>query len=282
MIISALYPLIFIFTFVFGLLIGSFLNCVIYRLAASERRASPVGRETGQSFLKGRSFCPHCKTTLRWFDLIPVLSFFWLKGKCRYCGAKISWQYPLVEIATALFFVQIFNLQLPDVGEVSIFRIVNLFYYLIIICFLVIIFIYDLKHYIIPDKIIYPAIAIAGIFKFFLSNEFSIFQFSIFSAFGAALFFLTVVLITRGKGMGIGDIKLAFLMGLVLGWPNIIVALFLAFTLGASVGVILILLKKKTMKSEVPFGPFLIIGLLLALFFGERIVNWYLSFFLLR
>ncbi len=272
--------------FIFGLLVGSFLNCVIYRL------------ETEKSFLKGRSFCPHCKTTLEWFDLIPVLSFFWLRGQCRYCGEKISWQYPLVELATALLFTQIFTFQISTSNQIFIIQTLNIIYYLTIAAFLIIIFVYDLKHYIIPDKVIYPAIVIALIFilQFAIFNQFTflsafggeifteanIFQSSILSAFGAALFFLAVVLITKGKGMGIGDIKLAFLMGLILGWPNILVALFLAFFLGAVSGIFLILFKRKTMKSEVPFAPFLIIGLFLSLFFGDRIINWYLSFFLLK
>lgn len=248
---------------VFGLLVGSFLNCVVYRL------------ETRQSFLKGRSFCPYCKKTLQWYDLIPVLSFLWLRGKCRYCKTQISWQYPLVEIATALLFLLLF-----------IFR-YNFLFYILIVPALIIIFVYDLKHYIIPDKVIYPAIAVSGIWYlvsgiFFASYTKYNIQNTIYSAFGAALFFLLIVLITRGKGMGIGDIKLAFLMGLILGWPDILVALLLAFFLGAAIGLVLIILGKKSMKSEVPFGPFLITGLLLVLFFGDKLIDWYLSVFLLR
>lgn len=151
---------------------------------------------------------------------------------------------------------------------------------------MIIIFVYDLKHYIIPDKVIFPAILVAGIWQSVASVlnliPISYFLTAIYSAFGAALFFLAIVLITKGKGMGAGDIKLAFLMGLILGWPKILVALFLAFFLGAATGLFLIAFKKKTMKSEVPFGPFLITGVFLALFFGEKIMNWYLGLFLLR
>lgn len=231
--------------FVFGLIVGSFLNCVIYRL------------EQGESFLKGRSFCPFCKHTLLWQDLIPVFSFVFLKGKCRYCQQKISLQYPLVEIATALLFLLIFNFQ---------FSIFNF----IIVPFLIIIFVYDLKHYIIPDKVIYPAIIIAGIFNF---------QFSILSAIGAAVFFAAIVLVSYGRWMGIGDIKLAFLMGLILGFPNILVALFLSFFIGAIIGIGLIISGKKKLKSEIPFGPFLVAGTIIAMFVGKELVNWYLNFF---
>jgi len=149
---------------------------------------------------------------------------------------------------------------------------------------LIIIFVYDLEHYIIPDKVIYPAIVIAflyNIYQFSINNQ----QLTInnfLSALGSAAFFLTIVLISRGKWMGIGDIKLAFLMGLILSFPNILVALFLAFFIGAIVGVALIISGKKTLKSEIPFGPFLISGTFLALFFGQKILDWHLSFFLLK
>lgn len=258
-------PFFYIFIFLFGLAMGSFLNCVIYRL------------EKGEGFLKGRSYCPHCKHALAWLDLIPVLSFLLLKGKCRYCHKKISWQYPLVEIATGLLFV------LNFMGEVG---------PLFIVPFLVIIFVYDLKHYIIPDKVVYPAIGVALVYGFWksdflaltpdvFSSTSGVFGKSDFliSAFGAAAFFLAIVLISRGKWMGVGDIKLVFLMGLVLGWPNILVALFLAFLIGAIMGLGLIILGKKNLRSEVPFGPFLVFGTFTALFWGKEIINWYVQGF---
>ncbi len=261
-------PLIFyFFIFTLGLAVGSFLNCIIYRL------------EKNETFLSGRSYCPYCRHILSWADLIPLLSFLILRGKCRYCQKPISWQYPLVEISTALIFLLIFNFQFSIFKEFSIFQFSNLIYYFIISGFLIVIFVYDLKHYIIPDKVIYPAIVLTLIlnFKFLIFNEFLNFKFLILSAIGAALFFLLIVLISRGKWMGIGDIKLAFLMGLFLGFPNILVALFLAFFIGAIMGLGLIILGKKGLKSEVPFGPFLVSGTFIALFWGQRIIEWYLS-----
>ena len=251
-------PFLFLIIFLFGLIIGSFLNCLIYRL------------EIEDSPFKGKSYCPKCKHVLKWPDLIPVLSFFLLRGRCRYCSQKISWQYPLVEIATGLLFLLIFN------AGFSVF-------YFIIAPLLIVIFVYDLKHYLISDQVIYPAIILVLFYNLLrpdLLTRLDLFL----SAFGAALFFLLLVLITRGGGMGIGDIKLAFFMGLFLGWPNILIALFLAFFLGAVVGTGLILLNKKTLKSEVPFAPFLIIGTLIALFWGQNIIDWYwhFSLFLLK
>ena len=262
----------------FGLVMGSFLNCIIYRL------------QTGEGFLKGRSFCPHCRHELSWQDLIPIFSFLILKGRCRYCRKPISWQYPLVELATGIIFLLIvWNLEFGICLE---FGIWNLLFYLLISCFLIIIFVYDLKHYIIPDAVIYPAIAIAFLYQLFRMlnfvnwNLFGIWNVEsgilrpISSAFLASLFFLAIVFLSQGKWMGLGDVKLAFLMGLFLGFPNILVALFLAFFIGAIIGIGLIISGKRTLKSEVPFGPFLITGTFIALFWGNQITNWYLSLFI--
>jgi leader peptidase (prepilin peptidase)/N-methyltransferase len=244
--------------FFLGLSIGSFLNVVICRLETKER------------ILFSRSHCPKCGAILQWYDLIPVLSFLVQKGRCRYCSKRISWQYPVVEITTGLLFFLIFNFQ---------FSIFNLFYSLIIVCFLIIIFVYDLKHYIIPDKISYPAIGISFVYQ--LSNlypepveGYKLFIPYLLAAFLAAGFFLSLVLISRGKWMGLGDVKLALLMGLILGWPNILLALFLSFFSGAIIGIILIIWGKKTIKSQVPFGPFLVGATILVMFYGPYLVNW--------
>ena len=263
---------LYIIVFIFGLIIGSFLNCLIYRI------------EEKQSFLKGRSYCPYCKQTLSWMDLIPVLGFIFLKGKCRYCNKKISFQYPLVEIATAFLFILLLNYGSISVFSYSLFSILNFLFLILISSFLIIIFIYDLKHFIIPDKIIFPLIGITFLYQLsriwnLESDIFRSWMFLILSAISAFFFFLFLVLITKGKGMGLGDVKLGFFMGLFLGFPDILVALFLAFTIGAIIGITLILLKKKTLKSEVPFGPFLIIGTFIAFFWTQTIINWYFQLF---
>ena len=267
----------YFFIFLFGLCVGSFLNCVIYLL---ESKQEPVRRQRRRTGLLGRSFCPYCGHILSWKDLIPVLSFLILRGKCRYCQKPISLQYPLVEIATLSLFPLIFNFQFSIFNEFSIFNFQNFIissFLLLIACFLIIIFVYDLKHYIIPDKVIYPAIGITFIYQIIFNFQTPAFFNLILSGFGAAGFFLAIVLISRGKWMGLGDVKLAFLMGLLLGFPNILAALFLAFSIGAIIGTGLIIKGKKTLKSEVPFGPFLIIGTFIAMFWGERIIEWYLS-----
>jgi len=264
-----------IIIFIFGLIIGSFLNVVIYRL------------ENGEKIVNDRSRCLSCKHTLNWFDLIPILSFILLKSKCRYCNNKISWQYPLVEIGTGILFVIVFSIQY------SVFSIFHLLFWFYITAVLIIIFAYDLKHYIIPDKVIYPAIIITTIFRLFsefiIDNniQYSIFniqsifnfQFSnfIFAAFVASFFFYSIIVLTKGKGMGGGDVKLAFLMGLLLGWPVILLSIFLSFIFGSIIGIYLILIGKKKMGSMIPFGPFLIVGTFIGIFWGERIIEWYLN-----
>lgn len=262
-----LYPIFFpyFFVFVLGLIFGSFLNSLIYRI------------ETGKNFFKKRSFCPHCQHTLSWKDLIPLLSFLILQGKCRYCQKPISWQYPLVELATGFIFLLIFHYSISNLQF--------LIYNLLISCFLIVIFVFDLKHYLIPDTIIYPAILIAIIwhFVFWFFGYYPLYEIrnAILSALGSSFFFLTIYLISQGKWLGFGDVNLAFLMGLFLGWPKILVALFFAFFIGALVGILLIILGKKKMKSEIPFAPFLVFATFLALFFGEKIIDWYLKLFLI-
>ncbi len=251
--------------FLFGLIAGSFLNCVIYRLELKEFKKEK------KSPFKGRSFCPNCRHILSWQDLVPVFSWLFLKGKCRYCSKKISVQYPLVEIITALLFFFIFRFLNFEISLLFIF-------WILISCFLIIIFVFDLKHYIIPDRIIYLAIAITLFYQLFITYYQGFGNLNYFiSAFIASSFFLVIVLLSRGKWMGGGDVKLAFFMGLFLGFPRITIALFSSFFIGAIIGIILILFKKKGFKSEVPFGPFLIIGTYIALFWGEEIITWYFN-----
>lgn len=237
--------------FIFGLLLGSFLNCLVYRLNEAKN---------WRKFFFGRSYCPECKRNLCWFDNLPLFSFLFLKGKCHWCHSPIPWRYPLVELTTGILSVMVYYF---SVGSAT-----NLIFNLIIVYALMGIFLSDLLYRTIPDQIVYLVIAIALLWLI-INQQWS----SILSGLGAALFFLLLVLLTRWQGMGLGDVKLAGLMGLILGFPSIIVALYLAFLTGALVGVILILTKRKRLKSEIPFGPFLVLATFIALFWGEKI--WY-------
>ena len=266
----------YFFVFVFGLCVGSFLNCVIYRTELQAGMPAGPSRKA-VSFLRGKSFCPRCKHTLKWIDLIPVLSFLFLKGKCRYCKKKISIQYPLVEISTGIIFILIFNFSAQG-GPASGWQFLNLVFWFYVASVLIIIFVYDLKHYIIPDKVLFPAIIIAFLYRLF-GNFYLITNFLI-AVVIASGFFLIIFLVSKGKWMGFGDVKLAILMGLLLGISSVLAALFVAFFFGAIISIILIILNKKKLKSEIPFGPFLIIGTFLAMFWGQQLVLWYLNMFI--
>ncbi len=250
------------FVFLFGLCIGSFLNCVIYRLEQKQK-------------ITGRSFCPHCKTHLSWEDLFPVFSFLYLSGKCRYCRKKISLQYLIVETATGIIFLIVFLFQAPSLNFQGLINLIFLFYTASV---LITLFVYDLKYYIIPDKVLLPAICVTFILRIFLN--FSSFPGFISATLVSAGFFLLIFLVSKGRWMGFGDVKLAVLMGLLLGWPNVLVALFLAFFFGAIIGTIMMIFKGKNLKSEMPFAPFLIAGTFIALFWGQQIVQLYVRLFL--
>lgn len=243
-----------ILIFVFGLCVGSFLNVVIYRL------------HKGQSLVKPHSYCPHCRHRLFWSDLMPILSFVFLRGRCRYCHKKISWQYPLVEGVTGLLFLLFFLFDGPTV---------ILIFHFMIGAILLLIFVYDLKYLLIPDQFILVG-SVCAILSSILLQSPAFPQALLGSVMGGG-FFAFIVLISRGRWMGGGDVKLGFLMGLLLGWSSLLLALFLAFVGGALIGLLLILTRKKTFKSAVPFGTFLTVATLVALFFGDNLLAAYLS-----
>ncbi len=261
------------FIFVFGIFLGSFLNVLIDRLPRGER-------------ITGRSYCENCKKTLTWKDLIPVLSFLYLRGKCRYCGSKLSSYYPFVELVTgvmfALTYLLIFNFQFSIFNEIINHKslIINLFYYLFVVSSMIVIFFADLKYGIIPDKVLFPAIIFTSSFLLFDAMYHKLVYDTvlgyplinhILSAFGGFGFMLFLFIITKGKGMGFGDVKLVFLIGLILGFPGIFYAVYLAFLTGGAFAIILVLWKKKKLKSEVPFGPFLVVNFFIAFFFQTQL-----------
>lgn len=249
-----------------GLIYGSFLNVVIYRL------------EHGGSIVWDRSRCPHCSHTLGWQDLVPVISFLVLRGKCRFCSSPISMQYPLVEGVMAL----IATLIAQQVGIISLLSPVAIalfFALLLLFGILFAIFIFDLKYFIIPDSLLIAGIVPAVAFLF-LGGISSMFP-HLVSGLGASLFFWAIWKVSQGKWMGFGDVKLVFLLGLLLGWPLVAVSLFLSFFSGAVVGVSLMVLGKKSLASEVPFAPFLIGSAFVSFFWGGYFLDWYLALVLI-
>jgi prepilin signal peptidase PulO-like enzyme (type II secretory pathway) len=243
----------FLFIAILGLVIGSFLNCLVWRI------------NTKKGIWLGRSVCPRCSHALDWKDLVPLVSWFCLGGKCRYCRQKISWQYPAVEMLTVVVFVLMyfkFGFTLTLLAN------------LITASFLIVIFIYDIKYYLILDRVSLPAIIFA-IFSVL------VFNYGFMNHLAAAVigsgFFALQYFLSGGRWVGGGDIRLGFLMGVVLGLPQVVAAIFIAYFLGAIVGVGLLLTKKKKMGSEVPFGAFLVPATLIVILYGNQIMNWYWS-----
>lgn len=263
------YYIFSIFIFLIGLSIGSFINALVYRLNKDKT-------------LWDRSKCPKCGKELKALDLIPILSFIFLRGKCRYCRQKISWQYPLVEAITGVIFLLLYARFIANYNFLNcdLLSLIDLSTLLVFSMILIVVFIYDLKYYIIPDKVLWPGVIwglIILIFKSFYawSIEFIISHFfSVFLVFG---FFLFLYLISKGKWIGAGDVKFGILLGLILPWPDSLVMLFFSFVLGAIVGIILLLLKRKKLKNKVPMGTFLVTGTFVTIFVGEIILRWYLN-----
>jgi prepilin signal peptidase PulO-like enzyme (type II secretory pathway) len=245
-----MYAITLLWVFIFGTIIGSFLNVVALRY------------NTGRS-INGRSACFSCGHKLSWYELVPLFSFIASLGKCRSCKSKISWQYPLVEALTGILFVLLFNY----FGLT-----LHLLFWVILVSLLIVIGVYDLRHKIIPDGLVY-AFSIIALLGHVLLGEFNFW----FVAAGIILFipFFFLWFISKGKWIGLGDGKLALGFGFALGLVDGISAIVLAFWIGAVVSVLLLAFKGKqlTIKSEIPFGPFLILGFLLILFFGWDVVG---------
>lgn len=246
--------------FILGLSVGSFLNVLIDRLPKDES-------------ILGRSRCDHCKHMLSWYDLVPLLSFVLLNQKCRYCGKRLSAQYPIIELITGILFVITYllvskNNQLLIGRPLGDYQL-TIIYHLFIISGLITIFVTDLKYRIIPDQVL--GFLFLSTFIFILFSQAVDFSGHLVSAIGAFILFLSLTLFTKGYGMGLGDVKFAFVIGFILGFPLTIVALYLSFLTGAVISLILVVRGRKTIKSTIPFGPFLAAGTFVSLFYGEKL-----------
>ena len=253
--------LFLILFFILGTAVGSFLNVVIDRTTRGET-------------ILGRSYCDYCKATLRTFDLVPILSFITLGARCRYCKKSLSWQYPLVETIIALLFVSSF-LVLVQSGQLSV---AALLYYFFLVSTFLVVAVVDQKFSLIPTTLVFAASLISLFYNYFYLSSGLFFE-HVLAAFAASLFFLIIVLATRGRGMGEGDIVLGFLIGMVLGVKGAILAIFLAFLIGAVASLLLIICGKKSFGQTIPFAPFLALGFLTALFWAKPIIEWYLMLY---
>lgn len=252
----------YLFPFFLGLVFGSFMNVIVWRIPR------------GLNFVTGRSVCPKCKKQISWYDNIPLLSFILLGGKCRSCHKKISIRYPIIESATAAGFIFIYYFAttfrgFAVNGPLGYWEIPFLFTIFLI---LESIFIIDLEHQYIPDEIIFFGITVT--FLFFLIFDYQRIFINLFSGFLASVFLLCLHLITRGKGMGLGDVKFAVLGGLLVGFPYLFTWLFLSFLTGGFVGMIMILAGKAKLGQKIPFGPFLAFALIVTILFGNYLTSF--------
>jgi leader peptidase (prepilin peptidase)/N-methyltransferase len=243
----------------FGLLIGSFLNVVIYRLPR------------GQSLVTPPSTCPGCGLPIRPIDNIPVVSWILLGGKCHKCGAPISIQYPIVELATGLLFLLV--AWLTPAGPLLVAR-------LLFVVILVVLFGIDLHHQILPNVITLPGIAIG--FLFSLVTPPGWMNSLIGIALGGGILYAIAAAyyaVRREEGLGMGDVKMLAMIGAFLGWKAVLVTLILSSFAGALVGIGIIALSRGSMRLALPFGTFLAVGAIAAMIVGEPLVAWYSGFF---
>lgn len=254
--------------FVIGTAIGSFLNLVIFRL------------KSGETMWFSRSHCPKCRHDLGAIDLFPVISFFVQNGKCRYCHRSISWQYPIIELACGLLYVVFTIKALSGIYPIMDREIVfNLAFQLIMVSVLTVVFVYDLKHYLILNVVTYPFILVALVFDIFIFHiEIKEIVYALLAGAG---FFFVLVVVSKQKWMGWGDVKLGALIALVVSWPNILAVMFVSFILGSFVSMILLVTKKKTMKDVVPFGTFLSASTIIFMICDSSYVAHYIKLFLL-
>ncbi len=264
----------YIFIIILGALIGSFLGVVVVRLHSQK------------TFLWSRSECLSCNRVLRWFELIPLLSFIIQRGYCRKCKHKIPWQDFIIEIVTSVLFALVYYIAKKQFGFQSFLAITDyqavlvLIRNLLAVSVLVVIFIYDLRYYLILDKVTLPAIGVIVVMNLFINNLAVNWQGMVLGALIIGGFFLLQFIVSKGRWIGGGDIRLGVLMGVLLGWPHSITALVVSYVLGAIIGIGMIVFGKKSMQSQIPFGTFLSIGAVVALLWSEEIIRWYSHLFI--
>ena len=239
----------YILTVLIGLALGSFFNVVIFRFG------------TGKSIIRGRSKCTNCGSVIRWFDLAPVFSYFILRGRCRGCKGKISLIYPVVETATAIILLLLF------MNAPATFHLTGV--NAIIVLLLTLIIFIDIRYLIIPDKIL-VLLAGAAVGSKLLADNADFYRLLI-SAFGLTSFFAILYMVSRGRWIGLGDIKLIFLMGFLLGYPMGYLSIVAAVWLAAIFSMILLVVGKANAKTEIPFGSFLSVATIIFIIFNNEL-----------
>lgn len=251
----------FLLVFIICICLGSFLNVLIDRLS------------TGRSFISGRSYCEKCKKALTAFELLPLISYLVLHGKCRHCKAKIPFRLFVVEFITGVLGVFVLYLVTQDI--INLVVAIPLFFLLYSFFG---IFVADIIYGIIPDFMVVLSFVSSFSYVWLLNLPLTN---HVLSGVGTLAFFFFLYVITKGKGMGMGDVKLSFVLGFFLGFPLVIVSLYLAFLTGAVISIILVLWKKmRFFGGTIPFGPFLVASSVVSLFYGKEILSIFISNFL--
>lgn len=243
------------FLFFVGACVGSFLNVVVLRLHRGES-------------LMGRSHCSDCGAQLAWYHNVPILSFVWLRGRCAFCGVHIAWQYPLVEVATAILFALGGWLLLGDL-----FRLIV---YLITVSFAVALFTFDFLYSELPDELTLSGASVMVLLQVGLGMNL---LHLLIAALVPAGFFALQYVLSRGRWIGGGDIRLGLFMGVALGWPMVLVALVLAYVVGAACALLLVGFKQRRWGSQIPFGTFLTAATVVVFLWGEPLTDWYVRLF---
>jgi leader peptidase (prepilin peptidase)/N-methyltransferase len=267
----------YIFVFIFGAVVGSFLNVCIYRLPA------------GKSIVSPPSSCPVCQGRIKWYDNIPIVSWLLLRGRCRGCSSPISPRYPVVEALNGLFTLALFYRLGPlrvlglvaDPAASTLVRLAPTLTFVALFLFcsaMVVITFIDLDHMIIPDVISLPGIVVGFLFSCFIPQIGWLNSLLGILAGGGSLFLVAALYhrLTGKEGMGGGDIKLLAMMGAFFGWKAIPFIVFMSSLIGSVVGIALMLAQKKDGKLAIPFGPFLALGAILYIFYGRQMILWYL------
>lgn len=267
---------------VVGVALGSFVNALVWRVHEQEAAPAKAKKDAKLSIVSGRSMCPHCRHELAAIDLIPVFSWLMLRGRCRYCRKPISWQYPVVELATAGLFVTAY-LWWPEAlhgAQTAIFVL-----WLVLLTGFMALIVYDFRWLLLPNRILYPLGAVAAAIAVITAATAHRPALAVLNTVLAVLIgggvFYVLFQVSEGKWIGGGDVKLGWLLGLVAATPaRSVLFIFLAALLGTLISLPLLLAKRLKRTSIIPFGPFLIIGLIIVQLFGQTMLDWYQRTFL--
>lgn len=261
-----------------GFMFGSFINALLWRIYIQDKtHGSTKKLNFNSSIFTGRSVCVHCKHQLSIIDLIPLISWFLVKGKCRYCQKPISKQYPIVELTTAtLFFISYLSWPKP----IENLEILKFGLWLLILTLLIALFVYDLNWMILPNRLVFTAAIFAIIYAVISLIQLDFFSTATLSLISSVLvasgLFYLIFHISNGKWIGGGDVKLGIVLGLILGSPlNSALMIMIASFAGSFIAGCLLIFKKLTIKTHIPFGPLLIFATFVVLHWGNIIINWY-------